>query len=151
MTKFGRTVIAVLAFMLAAGWWQAHGATFEQAQALAEKAAVLIKAEGDKAFPKLVDPNGGFIDGELYVTVLDMQGIVRLHPNKGLIGVNMIDAKDPDGVMFTQELLKAVANSDTGMTRYKYVNPATKRIEPKKAWVHKVGDYVVLCGVYVKD
>ena len=151
MTQLARTFVAILFFVLLAGWWQAHGATFEQAQALADKAAALIKAEGGKAFPRLVDPNGGFIDGELYITVIDTPGIVKSHPNKGLIGVNMIDAKDPDGVMFTQELLKAVANSETGMTTYKYVNPATKKIEPKKAWVHKVGNYVVLCGAYVKD
>ena len=151
MTQLGRTVIAVFAVLLTTAWYQAHGATFEQAQALAEKAAALIKAKGDGALAKFSDPAGGFIDGELYVTVLDTKGIVKSHPNKGLIGVNMIDSKDPDGVMFTQELLKAVANAETGTTKYKYVNPATKKIEPKKAWVHKVGDYVVLCGVYVKD
>ncbi len=150
--KTFKTVAAALMFVLAAGFAQANAAgTPEQAQALAEKAAALVKAEGDKAFAKLSDPNGGYVQGDLYVTVIDRQGVVHANINQKVIGVNMWEAKDPDGVMFTQELWKVVASSDTGWTRYKYVNPSTKKIEPKKAWVHKIGDYVVLCGAYVQD
>jgi hypothetical protein len=34
---------------------------------------------------------------------------------------------------------------------YKFTNPATRKIEPKKTWVHKVGDFVVISGAYVKE
>ena len=150
--KAWKAILAALVFAATMGFAQANAAgTPEEAQALAEKAAVLVKAEGDKAFATLSDPNGGYVQGDLYVTVIDRQGVVHANINSKVIGVNMWEAKDPDGVLFTQELWKVVASAETGWTRYKYVNPTTKKIEPKKAWVHKVGDYVVLCGAYVKD
>ncbi|MBV8534376.1 MAG: cache domain-containing protein [Alphaproteobacteria bacterium] len=150
--KAWKTIVAALMFAAALSFAQANAAgTPEDAQALAEKAAGLVKAEGDKAFATLSDPNGGYVQGELYVTVLDRQGVVRANINQKVIGVNMWEAKDPDGTLFTQEAWKVVASSESGWTRYKYVNPTTKKIEAKKAWVHKVGDYVVLCGAYVAD
>ncbi len=146
-----KAIIAALALVMAGALWQANAATPEDAQALAEKAAALVKAEGEKAYAKLSDPNGGYVQGELYVTVIDRKGTVLANINQKVIGINMWDAKDPDGNLFTQDLWKVVANADSGWTRYKYVNPTTKKIEPKKAWVHKIGDVVVLCGAYVKE
>jgi len=141
----------VASFLVAIALTPARAATPEDAQALAEKAAALLKAEGESALPKLSDPDGPFHQGELYVTVLDRKGNVRANINPKLIGLNMWEAKDPDGVLFTQDAWKAVENSETGWQRYKFVNPNTKKIEPKKTWVHKVGDFVVLCGAYVKE
>lgn len=144
--------IAVIALTLFAGAALApvRAATPDEAKALADKAAALIAGEGDKAFSKIDDPNGGFVQGELYVVVLDMKGIVRANGMTKMIGMNLWDAKDPDGVPFTQNIVKLATDSGTGWVNYKFSNPATKKIEPKKTWVHKVGDYVVLCGVYVK-
>jgi hypothetical protein len=126
-------------------------ATPEEAQAMAEKAAALVAAQGDKAFPAIGDPNGEFHKGELYVVVIDRQGVVRAHMNSKLVGVNMWESTDPDGVKFTQQSWKSTEQSPTAWISYKFTNPETKRIEPKKAWVHRVGDYVVQSGVYVKE
>jgi len=140
-------------FMLLAGavLTPAVAATPDEAKALAEKAATLVASEGDKAFATISDPNGPFHQGELYVTVLDHQGIVRANMNPKLVGLNMWDATDPDGVKFTQLPWTATESSPTAWISYKFTNPESKKIEKKKAWVHRVGDYVVLCGAYVKD
>ncbi len=127
----------------------ARAASPDDAKAMAEKAVILVKAEGEKAFPKLSDPNGEYVKGEIYVTVLDKQGVVRATLNPKLIGVNMWESTDPDGVKFTQLPWKATENAETAWISYKFTNPATKKIEPKKTWVHRVGDYVVMSGVYV--
>lgn len=149
MLKTIARLMALATFIAVAAAGVARAATPEQAQALADKAASLVAKDGDKAFATLSDPNGPFHQGELYVTVLDRKGVVRANINPKLIGMNMWDARDPDGVLFTQDAWKAVANSETGWQSYKFVNPMSKKIEPKKTWVHKVGDYVVLCGAYV--
>jgi signal transduction histidine kinase len=149
LKTFTRGMIAALALL--GVLVSAHAATPEDAKALTEKAAALVAAEGDKAFTKLNDPNGGFIQGELYVVVMDPKGVVFAHGNPKLVGVTMWEAKDPDGVLFTQEIWKLASTSGTGWVTYKFTNPASKKIEPKKTWVHKVGDYVVLAGVYVKE
>jgi hypothetical protein len=137
--------------MLGAAIAQGLAATPEEAQVMADKAAALIAAQGDKAFPAISDPNGEFHKGELYVVVIDRQGVVRAHINSKLVGVNMWESADPDGVKFTQQSWKSTEQSPTAWISYKFTNPETKRIEPKKAWVHRVGDYVVQSGVYVKE
>jgi signal transduction histidine kinase len=139
------------AALLAAALAPVLAATPEEAQAMAEKAAALVAAQGEKAFAAIGTPNGEFHKGEIYVVVIDRQGVVRAHINSKLVGVNMWESADPDGVKFTQQSWKSTDQSPTAWITYKFTNPETKKIEPKKAWVHRVGDYVVQSGVYVKE
>jgi hypothetical protein len=49
-----------------------------------------------------------------------------------------------------QEFWKAVANdSKEGWLTYKFVDPVTKKIAKKRAYLHQVGDYVITCGTYI--
>ena len=41
---------------------------------------------------------------------------------------------------------KSTENAETAWIDYKFVNPESKKIEQKRAWVHRVGDYVVQAG-----
>ena len=145
-----KLVIAGVVLLLGAAIVPASASTPDEAKALAEKAAALVASEGDKAFATLSDPKGDYVKGDLYIVVLDGKGVVHAHPNPKLVGVNMWDAEDPDGVKFTQELIKTVEGAESGWAKpYKFTNPTTKKIQTKKAWVHKVGDYAVLCAAYV--
>ncbi len=145
-----RTLIAalVLAFC-AVATLPAFAGTPEEAKVLAQKAASLVATEGDKAFAKLSDPAGGYVQDDLFVTVIDRQGVVRASMMTKLVGLNMWEATDPDGVKINQQAWKAVEAADGAWTTYKFTNPATKKIEPKKSWVQKVGNYIVVCGAYV--
>ncbi len=151
LKKLTRTTIAALLIAAGTAVITAQAATPDDAKAMAEKAAALVASEGDKAFSKISDPNGAFHQGEVYVTVLDHQGVVRATLNPKLIGVNMWESVDPDGVKFTQLPWTATEKSETAWIHSKFTTPETKKIEPKKAWVHRVGDYVVFSGVYIKD
>ena len=111
---------------------------------------VIAGSPEDKAFQKIDDPNGDFVKGEVYVVVIDKQGVVRANgSNPKIIGVNMWEATDPDGVKFTQLSFSATDKSETAWINYKFTNPASKKIEPKRTFVHRVGDYVLQAGVYV--
>ncbi len=74
--KHTRLIVLLAAGFLASGLVASpvladatHG-TKEEAQALSEKAAALIKAEGpEKAFPTIQAKDGGFIDRDLYVFI----------------------------------------------------------------------------------
>ncbi len=144
-----KTLVVTLAVFAAIASAHAAGPTFDDAKALAEKAAALITAEGDKAFPKLADPNGGYHQGAMYVTVLDREGVVHVSWNQKLIGINMWEVTDPDGVKPSQEAWKVTEGSGTGILHYKFTNPETKKIEPREAWVRRVGDYVVFASISV--
>jgi len=150
MLKLGKMVIfAGFALLLVGAMTPARAGTAAEAKALAEKAAVLIVAEGEKAFPLLSDPKGEFVKGDMYVTVLDRQGVVRANINPKLIGMNMWEAIDPDGVKFTQDAVKIGQTTGSGWQNYRFTNPVSKKIEPKQTWVQKAGDFVAISGFYV--
>jgi cytochrome c len=149
MLKPGKMIfVAGFAFLVAAAVAPALAGTADEAKALGEKAVALIAAEGEKAFTMLSDPKGEYIKGDMYVVVLDHQGVVRANVNPKLIGVNMWEATDPDGIKFSQEAIKIGDTTGSGWQKYRFTNPVSKRIEPKQAWVQKAGEFVTMCGFY---
>ena len=150
MLKLGKTiVVAGFAFLLVGAMTPARAGAAEEAKALGEKAVALIAAEGEKAFPLLSDPKGEYVKGDMYVTVLDHQGVVRANINPKLGGMNMWESTDPDGVKFSQEAIKIGQTAGSGWQKYRFTNPLSKKIEPKQAWVQKAGEFVTMCGFYV--
>ncbi|MGY4622889.1 cache domain-containing protein [Bradyrhizobium sp. USDA 4486] len=146
MLKLSVKVLAALALMvIVQGPVQA--ATPDEAKALADKAAALVASEGEKAFPRISDANGEFVRGDLFVAVLDQNVVVRAIMNPKLIGVSMKEATDPDDVNFAYELVNIAQSKGSGWLTYKYTNPMTRKIEPKKTWVVKVGEFSCFAGL----
>jgi cytochrome c len=129
--------------------WAAGQATPDDAKALAVKAAEHLKSVGpDKAFQEFDAKDGPWHDRDLYVTVLDAQGVMMAHgTNSGLIGKSMIDLKDVDGKAFNRDI---VAIKDNGWVTFKWQNPLSKAVEPKTQYSVHVGDYFVGVGAYAK-
>jgi hypothetical protein len=150
MTRLSTILLSVL---LCTGTAFAAGTrgTPDEAKALDLKGAALVEAQGDKAFGVIDDRGGPLVDRDLYITVIDRQGVMRASGfNVNQIGTNTWDAEDPDGMKFVQEFWKIVANdSHEGWLNYKIVDPISKKIAPKRAFVHQVGDYVLVCGSYI--
>jgi signal transduction histidine kinase len=151
----GRLITLLLVGLLCIGTTRAAGerGTPEEAKALALKAAAMVEAQGDKAFGVIDDRQGPLVDRDLYITVIDKQGVMRASGfNKSLVGSNTWDAEDPDGKKFVQEFWKVTDNdSHEGWLTYKFVDPVTKRIAQKRTYLHQVGDYVLTCGSYIGD
>src|SRR5262249_18547180 len=88
-------------------------------------------------------------DRDLYITVIDLDGKVLAHGQRGnLIGKNLIDAKDPDGKLFIKERVELAREQSAFWQNYKWLNPATKEIEPQEAYCERLNDIVVCGGVY---
>lgn len=121
----------------------------EDAVALVKAAIAHFSAKGaDQAFADLMDPDGGFIKGELYIFVLDGQGITVAHGmNPRLAGKDYLNLKDVDGKFFQKEFLK-IGLAGRGWVDYKYTNPVSRKVEPKTAYVEGHGGYVFGCGIY---
>src|SRR6202789_32310 len=77
----------------------ASATTADQTKAFAERAAAHVREVGrDRAFADFSRPDGGFVDGELYVFCQDVSGVVVAHGgNPGIIGKNLSGVRDPDG------------------------------------------------------
>jgi cytochrome c len=124
-------------------------ATPDEAEAMAIKAAEYLKANGpEKSFAEFDAKDGPWHDRDLYVTVQDSKGVMMAHgTNPGLIGKSLIDLKDVDGKPFEHEV---VAVTDVGWVEFKWQNPLTKAVEPKRQYTVRVGEYLVGVGAYAK-
>ena len=121
--------------------------TPDEAKAMAEKAATYLKENGfEKACGAFHAKDGGFQDRDLYVTVQDNKGNMVCHgTTTALEGKSMLPLKDVDGKAFNVDIQ---AIKDTGWVEFKWLNPVTKAVEPKKNYEIRVGDYLVGVGAY---
>jgi len=143
------SMLLAAALLSAPAVYAAGQATPDEAKAMATKAAEYLKAVGpDKAFPEFNAKDGAWHDRDLYVTVQDSKGVMVAHgTNPGLIGKSMLDLKDVDGKPFNREIQQI---KETGWIEFKWQNPLTKAVEPKKMYEVRVGDYIIGVGAYAK-
>jgi signal transduction histidine kinase len=125
----------------------AERATVDEAKAMAEKAAVFLKAEGKDKALSTFNTDAQFRDRDLYVFVVDNSGTTVAHgANAALIGKNLMEIRDPSGKQFVKEM---VGITDRGWVDYVWQNPSTKAVEPKRSYVIREGDVVIGVGAYV--
>ena len=128
----------------------AEWATKEEAIAMVKRAVVFIRDQGpDKAYAEFTNKAGQFHDRDLYITVLDLDGKVLAHGQRDdLIGKGLIDAKDPDGKLFIKERAELARQQPSFWQNYKFMNPVTKKIEPKEMYCERLNESMVCGGVY---
>ena len=129
----------------------AERGTADEATALVKKGIAYLKANGpEKSYAAFNDPQGQFVDRDLYLFVFDMNGKTLAHgANKKLLDKNLIALKDSDGKEFIKEFI-AVANAKgKGWVDYKWPHPQTKAIENKSSYGEKLGDGTLIgVGIY---
>jgi len=128
----------------------ADRATAPEAEAMVKKAVAFIKANGsEKAYAEFNDKKGQFTDRDLYIVVYGLDGVVRAHgQNEKLVGKDMSDAQDTDGKFFVKERIELGKAQPSFWQDYKFRDPLTKKIEPKKMYCERLNDVVVCGGIY---
>lgn len=135
--------------ILAVGYYLPR-ATPEQARGLRDKAVkALVKDEAGtlKAINAL---QGGFLQDDLYVFVVDLNtGRYVAHgTNLRLVNTDFRKIKDPDGRPVGEPILKLMAEQDQGEYKYRWKNPVTDKVENKHAYLRKTGHFMVAVGYY---
>lgn len=125
-------------------------ATADEATAMVKKGVAYIKSSGkDKAYAEINNKAGQFTDRDLYLVVYGLDGVVRAHgANEKMIGKNLIELKDVDGKAFVKERVELAQSKGTFWQDYKFTNPVSKKIEPKRAYCERLDDVAVCGGVY---
>lgn len=141
---FGLSVLAFNGVAVAA-----DKGTAAEAVAMVKKGVAFVKANGkEKAFAEINNPKGQFVDRDLYIMAYDMKGINVAHgSNPRLVGKNLLEIKDADGVYIIKGLI-GIANKGSGWFDYKWPNAATKAVEKKSTYVEKVDDILIGVGIY---
>jgi len=125
-------------------------ATKNEAMATVKKAADFIKEQGpSKAYPEITNRAGKFVDRDLYVVVYGLDGKVLAHGgNEKLVGKDLIDVQDVDGKYFVKERTELARKQSEFWQDYKFVNPMTKKVEPKQMYCLRLDETAVCAGVY---
>ncbi len=123
------------------------------AVALVDRATLLLQTTPrPAALAELSKPHGSFVDGELYVYVLDARDgqltMLAHGANPGLIGMPQNEIVDADGRAFNDETLTVVKTKGEGWVTYRWPNPVTRKIAVKSSFVRLVGDVIIGVGVY---
>jgi cytochrome c len=119
--------------------------------ALVKKGMAYLKANGaEKSYAAFNEPQGAFVDRDLYLFVFDMSGKMLSHgANKKLIDKDLSALKDADGKPFMKEFIDVVNKKGKGWVDYKWTHPTTKAIEQKSTYIEKIDNTTVIgCGIY---
>ncbi len=148
INRVSQMLVAVAGFLF---YMQAMAAeTPASAQALVGKAVAFIKANGkDKALAEFNNPKGGFVKGELYVFVLDKDGVTLANGvNPKIVGKSVMDMKDSTGKYFIKDLFAVAASKGAGWVDYQWPDPVSNTVRAKSTYVEKSGDWLVCSGIY---
>jgi cytochrome c len=144
--------LAPLAVALIGGVvFAAERATKDEAVAMVKKAVGFIKETPDKskAYAEISNKTGKFVDRDLYVVVYQLDGKVLAHgANDKLIGTDQSQAKDADGKSFVKERIELAQKQASFWQDYKFLDPLTKKIEPKETYCERLDNTAVCAGIY---
>ena len=122
----------------------------EDAKRWVENAVAFYKASGKRiALAEYTNPNGQFVQDEMYIYALNPKGTMLAHGvNEKFVGEEFIDIKDYDGKSFIKEIVETANTQGSGWVEYKWYNPVTKEVLPKTVYFRKVDDLIICSGVY---
>ena len=142
--------LTAAALALFFGTTLAFAATKDDAIAMVKKTVAAIKADGaEKAYAAINTPGSAYQSGEVYVVVLGADGTTLAHPvNPKLIGKNMMEVQDVDGKYFTKDMVTRSKTEASFWYDFKFVNPATKKIQVKDMYCEALPPTTICAGVY---
>jgi cytochrome c len=154
VTRASTVAAVLLAAMIAMTGGAAIAAdpiTKDQAVAMVKKAVAYIKEQGpDKAYAEIDNKTGQFVDGDLYIAVVGLDGTLLAYGSDAhRVGDNVIDLKDVDGQEVIKERVALAKSQPSFWQSYKFMNPVSKKIEPKEMYCETLEQTVVCGGVYV--
>lgn len=124
----------------------------DEAQSMVRKAVDLVGRVGmPTAMADLQDPDGVFIDRDLFVFGVDRQGLITFHsrtPHE--VGQHLPMLTTGDGRVLAEALWSA-ADGGSEWVEYESCNPDTLELVPKMACVQKINDDALVCSVFYRD
>lgn len=153
---FGASMCAALLAITSPVWASTvERKTPEQAQEMVDRAIALYEEKGlDHTVAAIENPeNAEFHDGELYVTITGMDGVLISHGvSPRLNGKNFMKIKDVAGKSFVKEYVELMAGQTSGEISFRWKNPATDEIERKRFFMRRAGDSPIFgVGVYTPN
>ena len=121
---------------------------------LVDRAAALVEARGDAAFPALRDRTGPFRFMDVYVFVDTPEGTELVNPGQPTLERrNIMNLTDARGRTIAREYITAAVKRGSAWIEYDWYKPGTNTLAHKQAYVRRVqvgpNTYVIGSGFYV--
>lgn len=136
--------------ILAVGYYKAR-AEAGQAKSLLEQAAQDVTRQPQATLDAINAHDKRYLQDDLYVFVVDLDSkrFVAHGFNRRLVGSDFANLTAPDGKGIGQEMLDIARTQGQGEYDYQWRNPVTLQNEPKRAYLRRVGNYLVAVGYYL--
>ena len=149
------TVLVVMTGLVACGGTAGDEySSRDEVQAFVKEAVGFARTNPrDEVLATFTEEGGPFHRDDLYVFAYDFEGTVLAHGgDPSLVGRNLIDLEDPNGVPVIGELVE-LARDGSGWLFYAWPNPqADNAVEPKLGYVMSVDDgWFLGSGTYGPD
>lgn len=120
-----------------------------RSKALLNKAVSFYREHKDSALP-VFSRQGEFIDQELYVYVVNTQGVLLASggPSVILVGREISNLLDQNLKTAFHQALTA-PEGEVHEADYRWVNPDDGKVEPKHTYYQRIGDRVLAVGYYL--
>ncbi|TWC40217.1 cytochrome c [Pseudomonas sp. SJZ079] len=127
-----------------------YTAEAERANRLLSKAVAFYQEKGDAALA-VFSRQGEFIDGELYVYVLDTAGVMLASggPSVNLVGRNISSALNKELNAAFQEALSLPDSGAVHRAEYRWLNWNDGKVERKHVFFRRVGERIFAVGYYM--
>jgi|GEM_PF-514092 len=124
--------------------------TRDELKTFVDNAEAFIRQNGvEKGLAEFKKQDGAFSKGELYIFSANMECVSLAHINPEFIGKNHFHLRDKLGFLFMQEFVKVARTRGSGWVEYWWINPITKALQPKIAYIKKINDNMFIgCGIY---
>ncbi|MBS1143029.1 MAG: chemotaxis protein [Proteobacteria bacterium] len=126
-------------------------ATPREARALFDQAVKYLQANGpEKSWATFSNRKGPFVKKDLYVYVIDRKGtyVANGAAPETLVGLNVLDSVDAAGTPLFRHMIAVTDKQTEARIRYVWLNRKTNHVEPKNAWIHRSGEYILGVGYY---
>ncbi|RLV59672.1 hypothetical protein D5018_10995 [Parashewanella curva] len=135
--------------IVAVGYYPVRANAF-QAKTLLDKATVELKENVKQALFKFNNLDGQYVDGDLYIFVVDTDSKEYLaHAiSRSFVGQTYEDALDDSGEAAISKMLDVVKEKPEGEIDYIWINPITNRKETKHTYFRLVDHYLLGVGFY---
>jgi hypothetical protein len=102
------------------------------------------QTEADKPIPRS-DPRA--IRRHLFTIVCSIDSMVLARRRHSHQHPQLAD-KDPDGKAFVKERVELAKEQPSSWQSYKFMNPVTKKVEPKQMYCERLDETAVCGGIY---
>jgi len=149
MMRRAIVVVCLLIVGLAAPALATDRGTAKEAQLMVERAILVYDDEGAaNAFAEFNTAQPPFRDRDLYIFVFEQDGLIVAHAGQpDLVGQNLIEMEDPNGVPLVRLMVEQATENGTWVD-YMFQDPISGDTVPKSSWVVLHDGYVFGCGIY---